>query len=207
LCIDAISSIGLVETNLSGAFLASGVSGKGLASYSGLSFVFTNHEPAPAGILPRVLDLAMYLHPDEVPFTQSSNLLQALAAALGRLDMPARTTELANISRSLRERLVSLGLTVLAAEQDSNPAVLTIPLPDSICSLTLGEKLEEQGILLSYRSEYLAGRNWIQICMMGETPRAAIARLVDVLAGEVRGETIDRAVAEHGKNRRLTPSG
>ena len=40
LCVDCVSSLGLVPVDLSGVYLASGVSGKGLASYPGLSFVF-----------------------------------------------------------------------------------------------------------------------------------------------------------------------
>ena len=59
LCMDCISSIGTVPVDLSGVYLASGSSGSGLASRSGLSMVFHNHDIFPApDFLPCVLDLA-----------------------------------------------------------------------------------------------------------------------------------------------------
>ncbi|PAE13934.1 hypothetical protein CHH91_20075, partial [Virgibacillus sp. 7505] len=45
LCLDACSSIGSVPVDLSGVWLASSVSGKGLAAYPGLALVF-HDEPA-----------------------------------------------------------------------------------------------------------------------------------------------------------------
>jgi GNAT superfamily N-acetyltransferase len=49
LCVDGISSIGVVDVDLSNVYLASAVSGKGLASYPGLSMVFYN-EPILPGV-------------------------------------------------------------------------------------------------------------------------------------------------------------
>ena len=47
LALDCISSIGTMPVDLAGVYLASGVSGKGLGSYPGLSMVFYNHEIEP----------------------------------------------------------------------------------------------------------------------------------------------------------------
>ena len=59
LCLDCISSIGTVRIDLTGVYLTSGSSGKGLRAYPGCSMVFYNHElSAESGRLPRYLDLA-----------------------------------------------------------------------------------------------------------------------------------------------------
>ena len=85
LCLDCMSTLGVVPIDLRGVHLATGTSGKGLASYPGLSLVFHHHDVAPQPErLPRYLDLGCWSQGDGVPFTHSSNLVAALAAALDR---------------------------------------------------------------------------------------------------------------------------
>src|SRR5574341_1159104 len=85
LCLDCTSSIGTVPVDLREVYLGSGVSGKGLGAVAGLSMVFYNHDLLPdSSTLPRYLDLGLYAARDGVPFTISSNLVQALHAALTR---------------------------------------------------------------------------------------------------------------------------
>ncbi|MGH7942486.1 MAG: aminotransferase class V-fold PLP-dependent enzyme, partial [Limisphaerales bacterium] len=59
LCLDCISTVGAVPMDLSGVYLASCASGKGLRAYPGLSMVFYNHDMTTAGgqKLPRYLDM------------------------------------------------------------------------------------------------------------------------------------------------------
>ena len=42
-------------------------------------------------------------------------------------------------------------------------------------------RMQEAGYLLSYNSEYLRRRNWIQICLMGECTREKVVSLVNAL--------------------------
>ncbi|HUR47534.1 MAG TPA: hypothetical protein VMZ27_16745, partial [Candidatus Saccharimonadales bacterium] len=49
-------------------------------------------------------------------------------------------------------------------------------------SKSIGWQLKKSGFLLSYNSEYLLKRNWIQICLMGEWSRDNLITLPDVLA-------------------------
>lgn len=182
LCLDCISSIGLVPVDLTGVFLASGVSGKGLGAFPGLSMVFYNHEiqPQPAS-LPRYLDLGLYAANGGVPFTLSSNLLHALQTALKRLQSESFFQETERLSRWLRARLRELGFTLVAPEGHAASAVITIALPETLSSASVGRELEEAGYFLSYNSRYLLERNWLQICLMGECSREQIAPLVDLL--------------------------
>lgn len=182
LCLDAISSIGTVPVDLGGVYLASAVSGKGLGSFPGLSMVFHNHplEPAPAR-LPRYLDLGLYAAQPGVPFTQSSNLVSALDIALDRFGGGAPFREMAEVSSWLRPRIREMGWTIVAPDEHASPAVITIGLPGVVESADLGARLEKDGYLISYRSEYLLRRNWIQVCLMGEVQRTSLIALLAVL--------------------------
>jgi len=181
LCLDCISSIGTVPVDMSDIYLASGVSGKGLAAYPGLSFVFYNHEIAPAQhSLPRYLDLALYAACDGVPFTTSSNLIYALRSAIDRFE-PSRFQAIGTISSWLRSELGKSGFTIVGLSAPNSPAVTTIALRETISSEWVGRKLNEAGFQLSYRSRYLREHNWIQICLMGEIDKENLIPLLALL--------------------------
>lgn len=167
LCLDCISSLGTLPLDLRGVHFATGVSGKGLAAYPGLSLVFYHHRVPPSpGRLPRYLDLGCYAACDGVAYTHSSNLVAALLAALRRLD-DRRFVTLARVGRRLRSTLRGAGFELVTPEAHAAPAVVTLVLPSTLSSQALGRRLEQAGYLLSYGSEYLLRRNWIQICLMG----------------------------------------
>jgi aspartate aminotransferase-like enzyme len=182
LCMDCISSIGTVPVNLQGVYLASGVSGKGLGAFPGLSMVFYNHPVAPSPRrLPRYMDLGLYAANDGIPFTHSSNLLYALQAAVKQLSSRKSFEDLEGLSTWLRGRLREEGFRMIGDEAHLSPAVITIELPRGVRSEDVGLLLEEAGFLLSYRSSYLLKRNWIQICFMGECSRDEVEPLLNVL--------------------------
>lgn len=175
LCVDAVSAIGAIPLDLSEAHLASGSSGKGLGAFPGLALVFHRDPIAPSLSLPRYLDLGLYAT-DEVPFTQSSNLVGALRVAVSR---PRRFEEVAALGAWLRVRLRSMGLELIGAQPA--PHVVTIALPPSLRSDELAGTLEHAGFLLAWASNYLLARNWIQIAIMGETNRAHLSALLRTL--------------------------
>jgi len=182
LCMDCISSVGTVPVDLQGVHLASCVSGKGLGAFPGLSMVFYNHALAPApDQLPRYLDLGFYAAQEGIPFTHSSNLLFALQTAVRRIKIEERFPNIVELSVQLRARLIELGYSIVASHEHSSPAVLTLALPAEMSSKTVGWQLQKAGYLLSYRSEYLLKRNWIQICLMGEFSRQHLSSLLSIL--------------------------
>lgn len=182
LCVDCISSIGTLPVDLRGVFLASCSSGKGLRSYPGISMVFHHHSvaPQPDG-LPRYLDLGYYAQQQGVPFTFSSNLLHALHAAVKHVDWEKRFAETMELSTLLREKLVELGFGLVGSGTATSPAVVTIALPPGVNSTQFGELIRESGYLLSYNSEYLRSKNWIQICLMGECTREKVTSLLNAI--------------------------
>jgi aspartate aminotransferase-like enzyme len=182
LCLDCISSIGTVPVDLTGVYFATGSSGKGLRGYPGLSIVFYNHDlPDTPARLPRYLDLSYYATNEGMPFTFSSNLLHALHAAIKRVDWEKRFAEIAGLSEWLRDRLRNMGFQLIGERAVTSPAVVTIALPPAINSALMGASLQESGYLVSCNSGYLRRKNWIQICLMGETGKDKVVSLLNAL--------------------------
>ena len=179
-------------------WLASGASGKALAAYPGLGLVFSGYRPEPDAALPRYLDLGLHCAGEDsgaVPFTLSSNLLAALDAGLAR-QSDALLSRVDREGRWLRRQLRDLGFTLVATEEESAGAVTTIALPVSssahqastghgLEAQEMGRNLEAHGFYTSYASGYLRQRNWLQICLMGDTNRGQLERLLPVLAAEL----------------------
>jgi aspartate aminotransferase-like enzyme len=181
LCLDCISSIGTIPVDLTGVYLASCASGKGLRSYPGMGMVFYHHDAIPSARLPRYLDLGYYASQQGIPFTFSSNLLHAMHAAIKRVDWTERFEQLAELSSWLRGRLREMGFELIGSKTATLPAVVTIALPEKLNSVAVGDMVQESGYLLSYNSDYLRRKNWIQICLMGECAKQKLVSLLNAL--------------------------
>jgi aspartate aminotransferase-like enzyme len=205
LCLDCISTIGTMPVDLTGVYLASCASGKGLRSYPGLSMIFYNHSTAAEGAkkLPRYFDLDFYARQEGIPFTFSSNLLHALRAAVKRVNWEKRFVETAEMSAWLRERLVEQGFHLVGNGASVSPAVITIQLPAEVSSVKFGNAMQETGYLLSFNSEYLRGKNWVQICLMGECPREKVVALANAIHRVYRKAEGRQAPAETVSEARL----
>ncbi|XCN72893.1 MAG: aminotransferase class V-fold PLP-dependent enzyme [Candidatus Electrothrix aestuarii] len=172
LCLDAISSIGSCPVDLHEVYLATATSGKGIGSLPGLALVFSRDDLVSGEQrLSRYFDLSYYESKQGIPFTISSNAVEALITAVEKGNWLTHFEKVRQWSEELRDELEVLGLPVLADKQCRAPHVTTIALPPSLSSQTLGDHLAAEGILVSYRSEYLLARNYIQVCFMGECQR------------------------------------
>lgn len=199
LCLDCVSALGNVPLDFRGVYLASAVSGKGLGSVAGLSMVFYDHPVrSQPDRLPRYLDLGFYAEQGGNPFTQSSNLLAALRTALAAYDGAPPYQEKREVSRRLREELRRMGFQLVASEADACPTVATIALPASASGEQIGDWLHDSGLLISYQSEYLRRRNWVQICLMGDCSQGALAALLGKL--ERFAPSSRRAAAAAGRS-------
>jgi aspartate aminotransferase-like enzyme len=169
LCLDAISSVGSCPVDLSEVYLATATSGKGIGSLPGLVMVFCRDDVVAGDRnLPRYFDLGYYESKQGIPFTISSNAVEALMTAVEEGDWSTRFENVRQWSEELRDELEEIGLTVLADRQCRAPHITTIALPTSVSSLALGDQLAEEGILVSYRSDYLITKNYLQVCFMGK---------------------------------------
>ncbi|WP_396202009.1 GNAT family N-acetyltransferase [Gemmatimonas sp.] len=174
LAVDVISSLGTVPLSLRDVWMASAVSGKALSSFPGIAIVYHDGTACSANQrIPRYLDLGFAVAQQGVPFTQSSNLLDALGTSLTQMDWPARFRRLALDGAWLRRAMESRGWRVLADSNHASPAVHTLIPPAGVSARALGERLREAGWLISFESGYLCERNWLQVCLMGHyTPEA-----------------------------------
>ena len=190
LCLDCCSSVGTVPVDLDGVYLGATVSGKGLGAFPGLALVFYNHDitPAPRD-LPRYLDLGLYAENDGIPFTHSSNLHAALRTALKRFQAHPPYEEMAATAAWLRAQLRTHGFSLVAPDEHASPAIVTIALPPEIPATRVGTQLEEDGMLLSYRSGYLRTKNWIQISLMGTCSRERLQPVLNALAKSAFGSS------------------
>jgi aspartate aminotransferase-like enzyme/GNAT superfamily N-acetyltransferase len=181
LCADCISSVGAVPVDLRGVHLATGTSGKGLGAYPGLALVFHDYAPNPEpDRLPGYIDLGHWAAHASSPHTHSSNLVAALQAAL-RLTGPERWYRIENNARWLRQALKARGYTLVAPDSAACPAGITLSLVDSGHAAQLGEELERRGFALNFRSSHLLSRNWIQLSLLGDPPRAGLERFLHTL--------------------------
>jgi len=181
LCLDCISSLGTIPVDLIGVYLASASSGKGLASLSGLSMVFYHHDIKPSpNELPCALDLGMYETQKGIPYTIQSHLVYALLTALNTHNWSSRFETIQGWSQNIRKKLKAIDVQILAPESCAMPSVVTIVIPKDSSSEEIGNRLKENGVLVSYRSRYLLERNWIQACMMGaeHVPSEKLVRLL-----------------------------
>jgi aspartate aminotransferase-like enzyme/GNAT superfamily N-acetyltransferase len=161
-CLDACSSVGIVPVDLKDVYLASTVSGKGLGSYPGLAIVFHQEPIVPNKEIPRHLDLGQYASAECVPYTHSSNLISALHEAVKLVDTENRYI----LGNAAKRKVIDAGFRILGNEEYS-PGIMTIALPVTIPSKTIGDQLKEKGIFISYESSYLMEKNWIQFAFMG----------------------------------------
>jgi len=188
LVLDAISAIGSVPVDLSGVYLASASSGKGLASYPGLGVVLYNYEPEPAPwALPRYLDLGLWAKRRGVPFTGSSNLLYALWTTLQMTDWSARYERIDEIGDDFGTFLYLKGVKTVAEAEVQAPHVWTISTGDRP-SVDVGRALAGRGFAVSFESPHQIARNQIQIGFSGGNldDYDDIELLADAIASEIR---------------------
>ena len=179
LCLDCISSLGAIAVDLDGVFLATGVSGKAIRALTGLSFVFHHHEVQPSLTLPKYLDLGTYVAKESIPFSQSSNLLEALLTALE--DINSETfAKVVETHSFLKNQLKHFGFTIIS-DENSSPIILTIEIPSSISSAVIGEILYNHGYQLHYESDYLQRRNWIQIACIDQYATVDLEKMANLL--------------------------
>ncbi|WP_404451771.1 aminotransferase class V-fold PLP-dependent enzyme [Virgibacillus necropolis] len=188
LCVDACSSVGLIPVDLTDVYLASTVSGKGIASYPGLAMVFHQVDILPNEMIPNYLDLGKYQANQSVPYTHSSNGLMALHAALN--NPQSQKDELA---QKVCESFTSSGMNVLRRE-DYSPGIITVRLPNEMSSKDLGDCLKSYGIQTSYESGYLLKRNWFQVALMGDQKQPDVMKAIQMVCDQFEHLTNEKVL-------------
>ena len=99
------------------------------------------------------------------------------------LDEKERYTHLKELSDWAREKLHNIGFNIISNRDNASPGLITISLPNWLSSSDLGSKLQDNGYLLHWRSQYLLDRNWIQIALISRYNKNKIKPLFQFLSG------------------------
>lgn len=158
--VDCMSTIGTAALNLSQVTMATGSSGKGLASIPGIALVFSNVESQPVNDSPVYLDLGYYFSKQGIPFTLSSNLLKALYVSICEKLNPVQY-ELIKVYR--KKIFTILNEQGVVPYNNSHSVVFTLVSPPK----ELIEHVERSNILFSHQSNYLEERGWYQLGTFG----------------------------------------
>lgn len=182
LILDCVSTVGAVPLDLSGLYMASMSSGKALASVAGLALVAVSEGAVlQSERVPPALDLERHLS-DTPPNTVPSGAIAALHASL--VEWPrGRYEEIQGTGVELRRCLEDMGLRIVARRDCAAPHVVTIALPPELPAHILAQRLrDEHEIEISWASEYLRVRNWVQIATMGHHPAHRVEDLIAAMS-------------------------
>lgn len=161
--VDCMSSVGTTHLNLSKITMATASSGKGLGAYPGLALLFSNVAPWVSNHTPTYLDLTNYALKNNIPFTISSNLINALYTAILQKQTTAHINMIHQYCHQYYDILQRYEVVPFGDRQSK---VFTLVLPAGK-KPTFTTYMDEKQIILSYESEYLVKRNWVQLAVLG----------------------------------------
>ena len=189
LAVDCVSSIGAETIQADGVFLATGVSGKALGAYAGLSYVFAHPGvlATPLPDIPASLDAASAMSYTGPRFTVPAPQLIALDAALElNYATPeraqARIEEYRRMGMWVRQQLRDCGIEPLAREHHAASSITTFDVPFD----GFFEKSHRLGFEVAGESGYLRVRNWAQIATMGAVSNDRLLPLFELIRRRTR---------------------
>ncbi|PEJ72866.1 aminotransferase class V-fold PLP-dependent enzyme [Bacillus wiedmannii] len=181
LCVDCISSIGAIPIDLKDVYFASGVSGKAIKSFTGLSFVFYNHNVKVNETLPAYMDVGMYEENESIPYSHSWNLIYALQEALKRFEDAKAFEKINETYAYIEQAITNMGLNLVSPKEHAAPIIVTIQLNKNQSSKVIGDALALQGYIVHYESSYLQKNNWIQIACLNDYKERDTKRMLNCL--------------------------
>ena len=161
--VDCMSTVGTMPLDLSKVAMATASSGKGLASVPGLAIIFSNIDLSLKKESPIYLDLTHYSINAGIPFTLSSNLINALYVSISQKLCAGHYELTQHYGKLFFTLLNEYGFVPFS---DANTKVFTI--------VTSGKRksdfyryMKQKKIVLSNESKYLTARGWCQLATLG----------------------------------------
>lgn len=184
LAVDCISSIANTDVDLSGVYMASCTSGKGLASYPGLALVFFDDQVLNQEVrgIPKYFNLKHHRDTNWVPYTVNTNLFYSLIHAFKGVAHSSHRENIKKISDYIYDQCAKLGFSFLGHYEHTMPGIISIICPPHINSYELGVELEKNHFYVNYGGAYLRQANYFQICIMGHQEMENAKKIVDFLA-------------------------
>lgn len=186
-CVDCVSSFGILPLKLNEVYMASASSGKAIGSYSGLSMILFNDLKEHTEVkIPVYLDIWYYIKKKGIPFTLNSNSLFSLGKAVENCDVEKKYQEVLTQSLWIKNHLKKSALNIKLFDCGAmHPAIISIELPPSINSSKIGALLAQKNILVNYKSDYLLQLNMIQICLFSLLSEDDLQYFMDIFTKEL----------------------
>ncbi len=174
---DCMSTVGTRALDLSHIAMAAASSGKGLASVPGLAIVFSNIKIESSSQIPSYINLRDYSDKGGIPFTLSSNLVNALGASIKQKMVPDQFALLEKYRQKISQLLHQLQLVPF--DNGSSFVFTLVPNPDEYNDVL--EQLLQSGLIISYESEYLKKRRWIQMALFNDYQEEELMQVLNSL--------------------------
>jgi len=172
-----MSTVGTQNIDLSLVSMATCSSGKGLASIAGIAMVLSNDPFFEGSLMPKYLNLSLYVE-KQTPFTLSSNQLAALYEA-AKLKLNQKTwNQMDQYSSMVFNAFREYGIVPFSNEDSK---VFTF-VPSNFSSLNFCQEMKQQGVELSCHSDYLLARNWFQLALFGNHVESQIEESIQFIA-------------------------
>lgn len=188
LLLDGVSSFGAEEIDFTGCPLAAvaATANKCLHGVPGTAFVIARRDDLAGGAATDrtvYLDLHAYLKNQDqqgTPFTQSVQTFYALSAALDELaeqgGWQARRSSYRQRMDTVRQHLISLGVSPLLAEGESSCVLNAFHLPAGVDYPTLHDQLKARGFII-YAGQSKLAQEIFRISTMGDLTADDLHRL------------------------------
>jgi aspartate aminotransferase-like enzyme len=176
--VDAISTIGNLAVDFSGASFVSATSGKGLSSLPGLCLVMYKSVLNTQSIS-HFLDLAYHEKQHNIPFTLSSNQLEALVEGFNYSVNADHYTAIESLSAQIKKWHFNSFQRLNVSQ--ANPAVHTFVVKEGNASTTIGDLLAQKEVMVNCYTKYLQEMNAFQICLMGEVTNIDLRNIFKIL--------------------------
>ena len=183
--VDCMSTIGTQPLDLSGVTMASASSGKGLASIPGLALILSNIDPKTSPGIPSYLDLGQYFAKSGVPFTISSNLVEALNVSISQ----KLSTQQYGLTARYRNLIANmLQQASMLPFSHTNSFVFTLTPNENY--LPMLDQFRENELVVSFESEYLRKRKWIQLALFNRYSEDELNEIVKRLKKIIQNQKV-----------------
>jgi aspartate aminotransferase-like enzyme len=171
--VDCMSTVGTCKLDLSNVTMATASSGKGLASVPGLAIVFSNIDVISSNQIPVYFDLGYYHDKAGIPFTISSNLVNALYVSI---QQKLQTDQFTLIKFYAKACHSLFHKNELLPYHNVHSKVFTIASATSFV-----DNLFREEIVFSHESQYLRKRDLWQLALFGYYEESELKQLITTL--------------------------
>lgn len=188
LCVDCMNSIGVLPICLKDVYFASGVSGKTIGPYTGLSFLFYNHTIKPNKALTEYMDIGMYELSNSTLDSNTWDAIHALKEALKTFENEQVYQKIRETYEFVEREIINIGLQIVIPREHASAIMITIALPKWLSSKMVRDALALQGFIVHYEASFLQKNNRIQIACLHQYKERDLKSMLNCLQMYIVGK-------------------